>query len=103
MNVACVRYLNTAPLVYGLESVRGLTVEPAAPSHIAGMLIDGRADIGLASIVDAVRGPVPMVVLPVGMIGCAGPTLTVRVHSDRPFDQIRALPAATDSHTSVAL
>ena len=103
MNVACVRYLNTAPLVYGLESVRGLTVEPAAPSHIAGMLIDGRADIGLASIVDAVRGPVPMVVLPVGMIGCAGPTLTVRVHSDRPFDQITALHADTDSHTSVAL
>ena len=41
--------------------------------------------------------------VPVGGIGCEGPTLTVRLYSQVPVDQVTTLYADTDSHTSVAL
>ena len=37
------------------------------------------------------------------MIGCDGPTLTVRLFSRVPFNRVTRLHADTDSHTSVAL
>lgn len=101
--VACVGYLNTAPLVEGLERVEGLHVERAVPSRIVGMVQGGGADVGLASIVDAVRSGGALSVLRCGMIGCDGPTLTVRVFSADPWEAVRVLHADTDSHTSVVL
>lgn len=103
VKVAQVRYLNTRPLVEGLEGTEGLELVPAAPSHIAGMVRRGEADVGLASVIDFVRGGEPLAVLPVGMIGCDGPTMTVRLYSSRPIDQIDRFWADTESHTSVVL
>jgi chorismate dehydratase len=101
--IAAVRYLNTAPLVDGLEKSPRLRLLTAVPSRIAPMLAAGDADIGLASIIDAARSPVPLTILPVGMIGCDGPTLTVRLFSRVPFEDVSEFHADTDSHTSVAL
>jgi chorismate dehydratase len=103
VRVACVRYLNTAPLVEGLDAVEGLTLVPSVPAAIVGMLASGEADVGLASVVDAARSDVPLRVLPCGMIGCDGPTLTVRVFSSVPWSEVTTLHADTDSHTSVVL
>jgi hypothetical protein len=44
-----------------------------------------------------------LVMLPVGMIGCDGATLTVRVFSRVPMEKVREVHADTDSHTSVVL
>jgi chorismate dehydratase len=41
--------------------------------------------------------------VPAGGIGCEGPTLTVRLFSQTPFEQITTLACDPDSHTSVAL
>lgn len=101
--VAFVRYLNTLPLVEGLRKLEGLELIPAAPSEIIGLLESRRADVGLASVIDAARSPVPMMLLPCGIIGCDGPTLTVRVYSRVPFGEVRRLHADAESHTSVAL
>jgi chorismate dehydratase len=98
--IAYVRYLNTAPLVEGMASDPSVTLIPAVPSRIAGLVRQGEADVGLASVVDAGEG---LTVLPMGMIGCDGPTLTVRVFSSVPVREIRELHADTDSHTSVVL
>jgi chorismate dehydratase len=107
VRIAAVRYLNTAPLIEGLDKVEGLTLIPAIPSVIADMVKSNEADIGLASIVDAVGlpgAPDPnLTLIPAGMIGCDGPTLTVRLFSAVPLDQITTLHADTDSHTSVIL
>jgi chorismate dehydratase len=107
LRIAAVRYLNTAPLIEGLDKVQGVTVIPAIPSVIAGMVKSGQADIGLASIVDCVglpSEPAPgLTLVPAGMIGCDGPTLTVRLFSAVPLGQIRTIHADTDSHTSVIL
>ncbi|OAB63199.1 hypothetical protein AY599_01575 [Leptolyngbya valderiana BDU 20041] len=102
IRVACVQYLNTAPLVEGLEKLEGLTLIPAVPADIAPMVRSGEADVGLASIVDAVGDPT-LAILPAGMIGCDGPTLTVRLFSTMPLDRVSTVAADADSHTSVAL
>ncbi|MFT5423428.1 MAG: putative solute-binding protein [Phycisphaerales bacterium] len=101
--VAAVSYLNTIPLIAGLDRVEGLELIRAVPSRIAAMIEDGSADLGLASLIDAARASVPMALHPVGMIGCEGPTLTVRLFSAVEPEQITVLHADTDSHTSVTL
>jgi chorismate dehydratase len=105
--IAAVRYLNTLPLIEGLDKVDGLSLTPAVPSRIADMVLTGEADIGLASIVDVAtaRGATGerLAAIPAGQIGCDGATVTVRVFSTVPFSQITELHADTDSHTSVIL
>lgn len=103
IRIGIVRYLNTLPLVEGLDKLGAIELVPAVPSRLAGMLASGEVDIALASIVDAVQSPVPFAVLPCGMIGCDGPTLTVRLFSTEPPERLDRVYADTDSHTSVIL
>lgn len=67
------------------------------------MVGSGEADIGLISVVDGARPDPDLVLIPGGMIGCDGPTLTVRLFSRVPIDRVTRVHADTDSHTSVAL
>ena len=103
VRVGYVRYLNTAPLVEGLDSLCQISATAAVPAHLAAMLEREEIDIGLVSVIDAARSKVELVLLPVGMIGCDGPTLTVRLFSSVPFAELAAIYADTDSHTSVIL
>ncbi|MGH7244643.1 MAG: menaquinone biosynthetic enzyme MqnA/MqnD family protein [Phycisphaerales bacterium] len=103
VRIGIVKFLNTVPLVEGLEKIPQLSLVPAPPSRLSDMLVDRSADVALVSIIDAALSPAPLAMLSCGMIGCNGPTLTVRVFSSVPFDQITTLHADTDSHTSVAL
>lgn len=104
--IACVRYLNTAVLVEGLSTLPEIALVPTVPSRIADMVRAGEADIGLVSLIDAAgsrAGGGGLTLLPVGMIGCDGPTLTVRLYSAVPLERVTRVHADTDSHTSVAL
>lgn len=103
VRIGIVEYLNTTPLVEGLADTTGLELVRAVPSRIIDLLRGGRVDIGLVSLIDTARSPEPMAILPVGMIGCDGPTLTVRLLSAVPIDRITRVHADTDSHTSVCL
>ncbi len=102
----------------GLAACRDLELVAAVPSRLAGMLRaaprasgeaqtprvgGGEVDLALASLVDFAQAGDELVLVPAGMIGCAGPTLTVRVFSQRPIEQTRCLHVDTDSHTSVIL
>lgn len=102
-----VKYLNTLPLVQGLEAWQEVGLVPAAPSRLAEMLVEREVDMALASLVDVARagagGETPLTLVPAGMIGCDGPTLTVRLFSTKPMEQITTLACDTDSHTSVIL
>lgn len=100
IRLGCVRYLNTLPLIEGLRTWKECTIQTAVPSRLIGMLMGGEVDVALASIIDASRG---VTLLPAGMIGCDGPTLTVRLFSARPIETLERVHADTDSHTSVAL
>lgn len=103
VRLACVQYLNTVPLIEGLEKLDGVEVITEAPSRIAALVEAGDADLGLISVIDAARSQGRLTMLPVGMIGCDGHTLTVRLCSDVPMDRVRVVHADVESHTSVAL
>lgn len=103
LKIAAVSYLNTAPLIEGLGAWADCEMVRAVPAKISGMVVGGGADIGLVSVVDYARAEGELVMIPAGMIGCDGPTLTVRLFSSVPIEEITAVHADTDSHTSVVL
>lgn len=103
LRLGVVRFLNTIPLIEGLEKLDGLSMVAAVPSKLFGMLGAGEVDIALASVIDAARGNTRIALIPSGMIGCDGPTMTVRLYSQVPFDRVTHLHADTDSHSSVVL
>lgn len=101
--IAAVQFLNTVTLIEGLDTWTGCQLIKAVPARIGQMVVDGSADIGLASIVDAADPENNLTLIPAGMIGCDGPTLTVRLFSSVPPEKITTVHADTDSHTSVML
>lgn len=111
VRVAAVSYLNTVPMIEGLEAWRDAELTTAVPARLAEMVVDGRADLGLVSLADYARaggaeglgGKPGLLLVPCGMIGCDGPTMTVRIYSAVPPERITTLHADTDSHTSVVL
>jgi chorismate dehydratase len=103
IRLGVVSFVNTLPLIDGLEKLVDIELRQSVPSLLLDQLVNGEIDIGLCSSVDYQRSPVPLVVLPVGMLGCDGPTLTVRLYSSRPLGELQRVYCDTDSHTSVAL
>lgn len=103
MRVGCVSYLNAKPLIDGLDAEPGITVRADVPARLLADLEAGEVDVALCPVIDFFTSRTPLVLVPVGGIGCEGPTLTVRLYSRVPIDQVTTLHADTDSHTSVAL
>ena len=105
IKVGIVNYLNTKPLLYGIERapvINSIELIRDYPSHIAGFLMDGSIDLGL----------VPVAILP-GLkeyhivtdfcIGSDGPVASVCLFSDVPIEQIEEVLLDYQSRTSVAL
>ena len=101
--VGAVRYLNTRPLIAGLERCANLELTLAAPSSLIEMLDAGAIDVALAPIFDAQCSQHAVALLPGGMIGSEGETLTVRLFSVHPIETITRVWADTESRTSIAL
>lgn len=101
--VGCVSYLNAKPLIAGLDNEPGIEVRADVPARLLADLESGDVDIALCPVIDFFASTHELALVPVGAIGCEGPTLTVRLYSQVPIDQITTLHADTDSHTSVAL
>ncbi len=101
--IGCVSYLNAKPLIDGLEGLADPQVRFDVPSRLLDDLASGAVDVALCPVVDYFRSATPLVITPVGGIGCDGPTLTVRLFSRVPFDSVTHVYADTDSHTSVNL
>jgi len=101
--VGCVSYLNAKPLIEGLDSHTDPAVKFDVPSRLLADLVAGDVDIALCPVIDYFRSPLPLEIVPVGGIGCEGPTLTVRLFSQVPLEYARTIYADTDSHTSIAL
>ncbi|MEO0511541.1 MAG: menaquinone biosynthesis protein [Planctomycetota bacterium] len=101
--LGCVSYLNTEPLVEGVDVLEGVELVRVVPSKLIGTLEAGQVDVALVSVIDAARASAAVTLLRCGMIGCDGPTLTVRLFSAVPPERITRVHADTDSHTSVEL
>jgi len=102
MNIGGVSYLNAKPLLYGLESRKDISLTLDVPARLLDGLRTGRLDAALLPVIDYQRME-GLAIIPVGGIGCDGPTLTVRIFSPVPIEQIESLACDPDSHTSVAL
>lgn len=102
VRVASVGFINARPLLQGLDRDDRVELSLDVPSGLLRRLRDRSADVALLPTIDLQREP-GLVILPSGGIGCDGPTLTVRLFSQTPFDRITTLACDPDSHTSVAL
>ncbi|MFG0328734.1 MAG: menaquinone biosynthetic enzyme MqnA/MqnD family protein [Phycisphaerales bacterium] len=101
--IGVVSYVNTLPLVDGLDRLRELEMLAAPPSALIEQLLDGRVDLALCSIIDYQRSPKPLQIVPAGLLGCDGSTMTVRLFSHSPIERISRVCCDVESHTSVTL
>jgi chorismate dehydratase len=102
LRVGGVSYLNSKPLLYGLDVDAGVKLHLDVPSRLLADLQSASLDVALLPVIDY-QNMGGLTILPVGGIASDGPTLTVRIFSSRPIKQIETLAYDPDSHTSVAL
>lgn len=103
LRLGAVSYLNTLPLISGLDRIEGVEVVADVPARLADRLTSGDTQLSLCSVIDYQRSPVPLELVPVGQIGCDGDTRTVAILSRDPLDTVTELACDVESHTSVAL
>lgn len=98
-----VSFLNARPLIHGLDRARDVELVLDVPSKLAELVDAGAVDVALVPIVDFAAADRRWQIVSDACIGCDGETLTVRVFSRIPPEQIRRLHVDGDSHTSVVL
>jgi len=103
ITIGTVGYLNALPLVHSLDQRPEINLVRMVPAALLAGLEAGRLDIALCPVIDAQTSSQDLVIVPSGAIGSRSRTLTVRIFSKRPLDQIEYLHVDGDSHTSVAL
>jgi len=101
--VAAVSYLNAKPLVDGLEDATGVELVTDVPARLLDRITSGHADVALCPVIDFQHSPRDLVIVPAGGISSDGATLTVRVFSSTPLEDLHHVWVDGDSHTSVAL
>lgn len=101
--IGCVSYLNAKPLIDGLAHETDSKVKFDVPSQLRTMLETHQVDMALCPIIDYHQSSVPFDIVPVGGIGCLGPTLTVRLYSRVTYESLTQIHVDADSHTSVVL
>jgi chorismate dehydratase len=104
MRIGAVSYLNTKPLVYGLERRLAPRHELVfdLPSRLADGLAAGTLDVALIPSVEFFQNPDYQIVSD-ACIGCRGPVRSVKLLSRVPARQIRTLALDEGSRTSAAL
>lgn len=98
-----VSYLNSRPLIAGLELDSRIEIILDVPARLPGMLDRGEVDAALVPVIDLLDEDRDWRIISDACIGCDGETLTVRVFSRGSPQSIRRLLVDGDSHTSVAL
>ena len=101
--VGAVSFLNTKPLIDGLDGQTGITLKLAVPAELPALLEADQADAVLVPAVDFGRNRGLWRIASNGCIASDGQTMTVRIFSRVPPDRITMLHVDGDSHTSVVL
>jgi chorismate dehydratase len=97
-----VSYLNTKPLVYGLDAYPDqFDVRFDVPAKCAELLHDNRVDLGLIPAIEYLRGDYAIV--PGVSIASFGDVATVALFTRKPIDQVETIALDLSSRTSVAL
>lgn len=103
IRLGVVRFLNSKPLIEGLEDRPDVELHFAVPSALADMLKAGKVDAALVPVIDWARAPGAWERISDAGIASDGQTLTVRVYSHVPPKAMTVLHVDGDSHSSVRL
>jgi chorismate dehydratase len=98
-----VSFLNALPLYESLAGRDDVLITAAVPSQLHRLLEEDRCDAALLPIVDYRRNRHRLRPISDACIASDGETMTVRVFSKVPPDQVQRLGVDGDSHTSVIL
>jgi chorismate dehydratase len=102
LRLGAVSYLNTKPLVYGLDAYPDqFDVRFDVPAKCAELLHDNKVDLGLIPAIEYLRGDYAIV--PGISIASYGDVATVAVFTRKPMDRVETLALDLSSRTSVAL
>jgi chorismate dehydratase len=101
--VGVVSFINSVPLIAGLEKNPSVKLIKAVPSGLLTMLEQQKADVALIPSIDYQFARGDLRIIRCGAIGARGQSLTVRIFSRLPVNTIKTLACDTDSHTSVIL
>lgn len=105
IRAGAVSYLNTRPLVFGLEQGLGadrLRLTYGVPSVVAGRMAAGELDLALLPVVELARIP-DLVVVPGLAIGSLGNCRSVHLVARRPLADVKSVALDPESSTSNAL
>jgi chorismate dehydratase len=103
MRIGAVNYLNSKPLVYGLEAhARDVRLSYDLPSRLADSLAAGRLDVALIPSVEFFRTPGYSIVSD-ACVACRGPVLSVKLHFRVPPREVKRVALDEGSRTSAAL
>jgi chorismate dehydratase len=104
LRLGAVSYLNTKPLVYGLDAIpEQFDVRFDVPAKCATLLHDGHVDLGLIPAIEFLRGPEDYWIVPGAAIASEGDVASVAVFSKKPMAQVASIALDLSSRTSVAL
>lgn len=102
LRLGAVSYLNTKPLVYGLDAHPDqFDVRFDVPAKCAELLHEGRVDLGLIPAIEYLRGD--YAIIPDVSIASDGDVATVAVFTRTPIGEVKTLAVDLSSRTSVAL
>lgn len=103
IHLGAVSYLNTRPLVYGLErQTDRFTLRFDVPARCADLLHARQVDLGLIPSIEYLQ-PSEYRIVPGISIASDGPIASVAIFSTVPVQEIRSITLDTSSRTSVAL
>jgi chorismate dehydratase len=105
IRVGVVNYLNTKPLLYGLQHsaiIREMEMIQDYPASIARQLQEGSIDLGLVPVAVVPKLQTAHVVSNY-CIGCDGPVASVCIFSEVPISQVEKVLLDYQSRTSVEL
>ena len=101
--IGAVSYLNTKPLVFGLDQrTEEFELVYDLPSRLADSLAAGALDVALIPVIEAISNPAYTVVSD-ACIACRGPVLSVKLFGRVAPESIRRVALDEGSRTSAAL
>ncbi len=100
--IGAVSYLNTKPLIEGLDARPDVQLLLDVPARLIELLAANRCDVALLPVIDYQRRD-DLVLVPATCIGSDGPAMTVAIFSRGPVALIRRITADPESHSSNAL
>ena len=98
-------YLNTRPLLYGIEHspvIKQIELIQDYPARIATQLVEGSIDLGLVPVAIIPRMKESHIITDY-CIGCNGPVASVCIFSEVPLEEVKELLLDYQSRTSVSL